>query len=205
MNKAHQVGKQFDERAKQYDNPLTAFIGERELRAIRKMLPPRSNVLDYGCGTGRTTQDLLRRGCSVTAYDISAEMLRRAMAKAQEEGFKAEFTTEESTILGRKWPVVTCIGVLDYYVNPVPLLNTLRRFLEPDGILVVTYPNALSPLGWVYALTSHFTVHSYLKSPRSVRWLATQAGLKVFKLEYAFPALAPFGHTIVAGMIPKNP
>jgi len=204
MNQAKQVGNRFDNRAEQYDNPLTAFIGERELRAIRALVPPHSEVLDYGCGTGRTTLDLLARGCSVTAYDISSEMLARAKVKTLKKGFSAEFTADESLLFKRQWPVVTCIGVLDYYINPVPLLKTLCGYLEPGGILVVTYPNGLSPLGWIYALTSHFTVPSHLKSPRSVRDAAAQVGLKIFSLKFAFPALAPIGHTLVVGMVSNN-
>ena len=42
MNQAKQVGNRFDNRAEQYDNPLTAFIGERELRAIRTLVPSSS-------------------------------------------------------------------------------------------------------------------------------------------------------------------
>ena len=201
MNQSKKIGKRFDDRAESYDNPLTAFIGELEFRAIRIMVPPHSEVLDYGCGTGRTTLDLLAQGCNVTAYDISSEMLSRAEVKANQKGFTAEFTPDKSVLFGRRWPVVTCIGVLDYYDDPLPLLKTLCKYLEPDGVLIVTYPNKLSPLGWIYALTSHFTVPSHLKSPMFVKQAATQAGLKVFSLQYAFPALAPIGHTLVAGMV----
>jgi 2-polyprenyl-3-methyl-5-hydroxy-6-metoxy-1,4-benzoquinol methylase len=204
MNQANKVGKRFDDRAESYDNPLTAFIGELELRAIRTLVPPNSEVLDYGCGTGRTTLDLLVQGCNVTAYDISSEMLSRAEVKAKQKGFTAQFTPDESALFGRRWPVVTCIGVLDYYNDPLPLLKTLCEYLEPDGVLVVTYPNKLSPLGWIYALTSHFTVPSHLKSPMFVRQAATQVGLKVFSLQFAFPALAPIGHTLIVGMIHEN-
>jgi len=204
MNQAKQVGNRFDNRAEQYDNPLTAFIGELELRAIRTLVPSSSEVLDFGCGTGRTTLDLLARRCSVTAYDISSEMLARAKAKARKKDFSAEFTADESILFNRKWPVVTCIGVLDYYIDPVPLLKTLCGYLDVGGIMVVTYPNMLSPLGWIYALTSHFTVPSHLKSPQIVRRAATQVGLKVFSLKFAFPAITPIGHTLVVGMVSEN-
>jgi 2-polyprenyl-3-methyl-5-hydroxy-6-metoxy-1,4-benzoquinol methylase len=204
MNQARQVGERFDERAKQYDNPVTSYIGERELRAIRTMVAPQIDVLDYGCGTWRTTLDLLARGCNVTAYDISAEMLARAEFKAKQKGFIAQFTADESALEGRKWPVVTCIGVLDYYNDPIPLLQTLNSYIESAGTLVVTYPNGLSPLGWIYALTSRFTVRSHVKTPSAVRRAAEQVGLRVFSLKYAFPALSPIGHTLVVGMVPEN-
>jgi 2-polyprenyl-3-methyl-5-hydroxy-6-metoxy-1,4-benzoquinol methylase len=204
MNQVRRVGERFDERAGEYDNPLTEFIGERELRAIRRLVAPQLDVLDYGCGTGRTTLDLLARGCKVTAYDISAEMLARAEIKAKQKGYAAQFTADESALFGRKWPIVTCIGVLDYYIDPIPLLQTLITYLETGGTLVVTYPNGLSPLGWIYALTSRYTVQSHVKTPGAVRRAAEQVGLRVFSIMYAFPAMAPIGHTLIVGMVFEN-
>src|SRR5512141_76583 len=109
------IQQRFNSRASHYDNPLTGFIGERELGAIRRLVPPGSVVLDYGCGTGRTTLDLLRRGCQVTAYDLSAGMLAIAEVKAVNAGYQAEFTIDPLALSGRTWPVLTCVGVFDYY------------------------------------------------------------------------------------------
>jgi 2-polyprenyl-3-methyl-5-hydroxy-6-metoxy-1,4-benzoquinol methylase len=194
------ISRRFDSRADNYDNPVTAFIGERELRSIRKLVPPGSTVLDYGCGTGRTTLDLLRRGCAVTACDISAKMLALAEAKTAELGFEAEFTTDASQLEGRTWPVITCIGVFDYYRDPLPLLKTLRSYLQPAGLLVATFPNALSPLAWLYVAGSRFTVPSVARTPASARRSAAEAGFQVLALSYAFPAIKPLGHTMVMGL-----
>jgi 2-polyprenyl-3-methyl-5-hydroxy-6-metoxy-1,4-benzoquinol methylase len=194
------VRRHFDRHAPHYDNPVTAFIGERELRVIRKLAPPGSIVLDYGCGTGRTTLDLLRRGCRVTAYDLSAEMQALAKARAQAEGFSGEFITDPALLAGRQWPLVTCIGVLDYYTDPLPLLHSLAGYLAPAGRLVVTYPNALSPLGWLYALGSRLRFPVQPHSKRFARRMAAQAGLQVYFVGYAFPAWRIMGHTLVVGM-----
>ena len=193
------VARHFDGRAARYDNPVTAFVGERELRVIRPLVPAGAVVLDYGCGTGRSALDHLRRGCHVTAFDISRNMLSRAEARAQAEGWsaEAEFTADETRLAGRTWPVVTAIGVLDYYADPAPLLKTLSQYVAPGGGLVVTYPNALSPLAWGYALGSRFTFPALPRTPAFARQAAQQAGLAVVCLAYAFPAGAPWGHTLV--------
>jgi len=200
MTTVDQIRHRFDSRAANYDNPLTAFIGERELRAIRKLVPPDTEVLDYGCGTGRTTLDHLRRGCKVTAYDISPKMLAIAKAKTVEMGCAAGFTTDPGGLEGRTWPVVTCIGVLDYYPDPLPLLKSLRAYLEPTGLLVVTFPNALSPLAWMYIAGSRFTVPAVARTPGFVRRAAARAGFRISCLYYAYPAIPPLGHTLVAGL-----
>jgi 2-polyprenyl-3-methyl-5-hydroxy-6-metoxy-1,4-benzoquinol methylase len=197
---SEQVRQHFDRHAVRYDNPWTTFVGGRELRSIQKYVPPGSNVLDYGCGTGRTTLDLLRRGCQVTAFDISIEMLSIAKARAAQLDYSAEFTTDDGKLAGRTWPLVTCIGVLDYYANPVPLLKTISSFLLNDGRLIVTYPNALSPLGWSYALGSTFRMRIIPRTPDFAQRAARQAGLRVTHLCFAFPAKAMMGLTTVVEM-----
>lgn len=199
-----QIRAGFDRRAAHYDNPWTSFVGERELRQIRLFVPSGSEVLDYGCGTGRTTLDLLRRGCRVTAYDVSAHMLAQAQIKVQAAGIagpsQTVFTADPGQLAGRTWPVVTLIGVLDYYPDPQPLLLTVRQYLAPGGRLVVTYPNASSPLGWLYALGSRFTVPATPRSLEFARWAARQAGFNVAGVRYAFPSLPLVGYTLVLAL-----
>jgi 2-polyprenyl-3-methyl-5-hydroxy-6-metoxy-1,4-benzoquinol methylase len=194
------IGNRFQKRAAHYDNPLTAYIGERELRVIRPLVPPGSLVLDYGCGTGRSALDHARRGCRVTAYDLSPNMLSVAENKAKQLGIDVEFTSSVQQLAGRIWPLVTCIGVLDYYPDAKPLLLELSRYLNENGKLIVTWPNALSPFGWLYFILSRFTVPSTPRTPMFVRRVAEDIGLKVSLLRYAFPGLAPLGHTLVAEM-----
>ena len=194
------VGSGFEKRAAHYDNPLTAYIGERELRAIRKLVPASSTLLDYGCGTGRSALDHARRGCHVSAYDLSPNMLSIAESKAEHEGLKVEFITDKNLLANKKWNLVTCIGVLDYYPDPKPLLRELSQYLENDGRLILTWPNATSPIGWFYFLVSRFTVPSLPRTPTFIRKAAGEVGLEVSSLLYAFPAWPILGFTVVVEM-----
>jgi 2-polyprenyl-3-methyl-5-hydroxy-6-metoxy-1,4-benzoquinol methylase len=194
---SQQVGTSFEKRAGHYDNPATAYIGEHELRVIRQLVPAGSTLLDYGCGTGRSALDHARRGCRVTAYDLSPQMLSFAAAKAAQLGLALACTADEKELAGRTWPVVTCIGVLDYYPDPLPLLRRLENYVEQDGRLIVTWPNALSPLGWLYFVLSRFTTSATPRTPGFVRAAAQRSGLRATRLLYAFPAGAPLGFTLV--------
>ena len=191
------VGDSFERRAHQYDNPVTAYIGERELRVIRKLVPANSQVLDYGCGTGRSALDHARRGCRVTAYDLSPHMLSFAEGKARQQSLDLEFTCNEGDLRNRKWPVVTSIGVLEYYPNPGPFLHQLQQYLEDNGRLVLTWTNAHSPIGWLYFLLSRFTTPATPRTPAFVRQAARDAGLQVCEMLYAFPRLPILGFTLV--------
>ena len=194
------IGKSFEERAGHYDNPATAYIGERELGVIRTLVPAGSRLLDYGCGTGRSALDHARRGCRVTAFDISAQMLSFAAGKAKQQGLELELTSDEKHLAGRTWPLVTCIGVLDYYPDPLPLLSQLQQYVEGGGKLIVTWPNALSPFGWLYFVLSRFTTPATPRTPGFVRAAAKSAGLQVSRLLYAVPAGTPLGFTLVVEM-----
>jgi 2-polyprenyl-3-methyl-5-hydroxy-6-metoxy-1,4-benzoquinol methylase len=196
------IGNSFEKRAAYYDNPITAYIGERELCIIRPLIPPGSSVLDYGCGTGRSALDHARRGCSVTAYDLSPNMLSVAENKAKQISANIEFTATLSQLIDRRWPVVTCIGVLDYYPDPRPLLNELNHYLEKNGKLIVTWPNALSPFGWFYFVFSRLTTPSTARTPMFIRRMSKDVGLQISALLYAFPSWAPFGFTLVVEMRP---
>jgi len=52
-------------------NPALA----EDIDFYKKIIPPRSRVLEIGCGTGRVAVELYRHGCSITGVDLSEAML----------------------------------------------------------------------------------------------------------------------------------
>lgn len=203
------IRQRFEQRASHYDSWLTAFIGEQELRQIRPLIPPDIPVLDYGCGSGRVTLDLARRGHRVTAYDISPQMMalaRRKVASLPAEiHAKVEFVQEIEQLHGRVWPCITCIGVLDYYPDPRPLLRLLGTLLEDSGRLIITFPNAHSPLGWLYAIGSRLTVPATPRTAAFAIRSMQECGFSPLLVRYAFPAIPILGHTIVLALEKRAP
>lgn len=200
MQRIKHIAQRFDRHAGNYDNSVTTWLGVRELHAVCKLVPEGCQVLDYGCGTGRTTLELMKRGCQVTAFDISLEMLSIAQAKATQQGFNVDFLTDAELLAGRTWPVITCIGVLDYYPDPVPLLRTLCQHLAPKGRLVVTFPNAINPIGWSFYLGSRFTVPATPRTPGFVRRACQRAGYQIDNILFTLPSISLIGYTMVLGL-----
>jgi 2-polyprenyl-3-methyl-5-hydroxy-6-metoxy-1,4-benzoquinol methylase len=60
-------------------------------------LPPAGSILDVGCGTGRHSIELARRGYSVTGPDLSREMLTRAVASAEAAGVSVEWVRADAS------------------------------------------------------------------------------------------------------------
>jgi SAM-dependent methyltransferase len=97
-----------------------------------------SRLLDAACGTGKSFLPFLTRGYSVTAFDLSAEMVAVARAKAP----TAELFVADVTLLGRigAFDLITCLDdSVNYLVDPGALdaaLAALAANLAPGGVLV---------------------------------------------------------------------
>lgn len=196
------IRRKFDLHASQYlRNPVTHWVGRSELATLKSMIPRpqkagESVALDFGCGTGRVTALLLELGYDVTGYDLSPAMLERARALLGENP-NVLFTSDPQD-LGGRWPLIVSLGVLDYYPDSTSLWDEWSQLLAPDGKLLVTAPNALSPLAWFYAFFSRFTCQAYVTTLEALMPAAQAAGFSLFDVKFAFPQYK-WGHTIVLG------
>ena len=195
------VRQDFERHAARYGrNPVTHWVGRSELAAMRALIAPAPQpgatpALDFGCGGGRATRLLLELGYRATGYDLSLEMLelaRRNLGQREDVGL-----TADRQELQAGWPLIVSLGVLDYYPDSGPLWQEWRQLLAPGGVLVVTAPNAASPLAWLYAAVSRFTCPAYPATVSQLAAAAGQAGLAITGQLAAFPASARLGHTLV--------
>jgi SAM-dependent methyltransferase len=83
----------FDKIAPEYDSEVFTRNTEAEFDFIidELKLAKGSSILDIGCGTGRHSVELARRGYRVTGIDISSGMLAQARSKAEKAGLGIEF------------------------------------------------------------------------------------------------------------------
>lgn len=76
---------------KEYENTATQFDIERPDRWIEELEQQskiKGNILDSGCGPGRTALYLAKRGYHVIGVDISNNAIERAKEKANSENLK---------------------------------------------------------------------------------------------------------------------
>ena len=130
----------FDERAGDWDAGMVRSdekIGRiLDNAAVREG----SRVLDVACGTGVLIGDYLRRGvASVTAVDISPEMIRIAREKFPQENVRFVCGDAESAPLGENFDAIVVYNAFPHFPDPERLIFRLSGLLAEGGILTVAH------------------------------------------------------------------
>jgi len=114
----------------------------------------RERLLDYGCGSGVLTTELVGNGSHVTAVDISPAMIEAARASLEARGlngdrYRLELVDAEDfggEYLAERYDGVVCLGVFEYVERHELLASFLARCVRPSGFLIVMVPNRRSIL-----------------------------------------------------------
>lgn len=115
-----------------------------ECPEIEKATPARSAVLDLGCSTGKLARALKRKRCKVTGVDIDGASLRQA-AKYCEKTYKIDLdhlNSFDDKLKGREFDVITAGDIFEHIKYPGVLLYHLKKYLNPDGVIITTIPNS---------------------------------------------------------------
>ncbi len=144
----------FDGHAPHYmENVFTAnTVAEVDFALEELGLSPGSSILDIGCGTGRHSVELARRGYRMTGVDISEGMLAEAQHAAQAAGIEVEWVHQDATLYSAtaQFDAAICLcegafGLVDAAADPeahdTAVLSNIAAALSPGGRLVV---NALN-------------------------------------------------------------
>ena len=135
--------------ARAYFDRVAAAFGEQVLpgrtweglsRALLQ-LAPRGRYADLGIGDGLLTLMLSEIAQSVTAVDISPEMLAQLRARAAAKGIDnvetVEGEIEDLPLPDASFDVVVLSQALHHAVRPERALSEARRILVPGGRLLV--------------------------------------------------------------------
>ena len=110
-------------------------------------------ILDVGCGTGRHSIELSKRGYSVTGIDLSESQLKRAKEKASAQSLTIDFQKHDARIphFSNLFDLVImlCEGgfpLMETDEMNFQILQNATNALKSNGKLIFTTLNGLFPL-----------------------------------------------------------
>ena len=114
---------------------------DTEAQALRETLRDISfaTCLEIGCGTGKNTEWLITKADTVTAVDLSEEMLAKAKAKIRDN--KVRFIQADITkswaFASENYDLITFSLVLEHIENLEPVFEKTSALLKPEGYVYV--------------------------------------------------------------------
>jgi len=159
-----------------FDHEAQRYAGERkgshayqvqQEHVLRALPSERGIIVDVGAGPALLADQLMSRGATYVAVDLSVEMLRMAQRKdVTEDVWCIACDASKLCFPDGFADAIVAMGVLEYVPQPSTVMREFRRVLVPDGLVVVTVPNGRS-----------LCAHS-----RCLHWLMRTAVRRVLKL-----------------------
>jgi ubiquinone/menaquinone biosynthesis C-methylase UbiE len=96
------------------------------------------NALDVAAGDGIVAYRLAKKGCTVTAMDISPALLFHRSTN------HTDYIVEDAEKMDYKkeFDIITCRNAFHYFPNPLLVLQKMRNALKPGGVLLLMEPIA---------------------------------------------------------------
>ncbi len=114
-----------------------------------------SLVLDFGNGTSDMTATLARAGYRVIGAGSSAVALEEARARYPALAFAALNPESQLAFPDAHFHAITSINAIEHTTRPAGVLRELVRMLQPGGLLVMAFPNLLSPMRPLRRFVTH--------------------------------------------------
>lgn len=158
----------------------TAVTGHLRHLAQKMPIVPGQSVLDVACGRGEWLMALVARGAVPHGLDIS----QRAIAVCQQQMPQGEFhagVAESLPFADDQFALVSCLGSLEHFLDPLAALREMVRVAKPDATLLLLVPNAdfLTHRLGLYRGTNQADVHEVARSKAEWEALFAVAGLQV--------------------------
>ena len=130
----------FDRMASRWDADMIRSDSVIDTILENANVQPGDDVLDVACGTGVLFPDYLKRKVgSVTAIDISPEMVKIAQGKFPQENVQVLCGDVETAAFDKKFDRVMVYNAFPHFPDPENLIRVLAGHLKPGGTLTIAH------------------------------------------------------------------
>ena len=145
----------FENYGQKYDNEVftQGTLGECDFIEKEINFEKSKRIIDIGCGTGRHSIELSKRGYNITGIDLSDSQLERAKEKANKLNLKIDFVKQDARNISFKnefdIAIMLCEGsfpLMETDEMNYEILRNITQALKNKGKLIFTTLNALFPL-----------------------------------------------------------
>ena len=211
-----------------------AFEGELEMRpyfypAVADFIGDvgTGEVLDAGCGPGLLLAEIQKRSPHASLFGLE---IAEANIAATHRRLNGQGDIRRGSVLaplpfpeGQRFDLIALTEVLEHLKSPTQALQNIRRYLKPNGHLVITFPNASAwlPFSMVagplairakifrgflpheHPLRTEQPIDTVFSRREALNWLR-DAGLRVIKEECreVFPYLLELFYKFTPGIDP---
>jgi 2-polyprenyl-3-methyl-5-hydroxy-6-metoxy-1,4-benzoquinol methylase len=128
-----------------WETPAGRLRWARRVKLLTSHLAPGQKVLELGCGTGYFTRALAGTGASISASDVSPDLLKAATRECTSENVTFELQNAYAlTYPNEFFDSVVGSSVL-HHLELQAALEEIHRVLKSGGAICFTEPNMLNP------------------------------------------------------------
>lgn len=128
-----------------WESPAGKERWRRRVRMLTAHITSKMLVLEVGCGTGYLTKELQETGASITAVDISPDLIEAARKKIESRNVRF-FIEDAHSLRFDNSSFDTIIGSSILHHLDIDLaLNEFFRILKDGGTILFTEPNMMNP------------------------------------------------------------
>lgn len=173
-----------------------------------EMIPANSRVLEIGCATGYMSEYLIReKGCRVIGVEPVREQAEAAIARGMAvhtgniDDPEIQSDLDKEVTRQGAFDVLFMSQVIEHIVDPEAILQRMKGWLAPNGILVISTCNIahwqcrfrLLVGKWEYETYGVFDrTHLRFFTINSFQKMLTRCGYDIIEFGFTFEDICPF-------------
>ncbi|MBT8253337.1 MAG: class I SAM-dependent methyltransferase [Flavobacteriaceae bacterium] len=143
--------------------PVDSYYVNRHINSFIELsgIKRDQKLLEVGCGMGKFTFPLLKKGFNITGLDLSPYLLQKLLTH-NDNRYSLELIASDILDIPAEYndsfDHVIGFFTLHHFLNPDTYIKAMSRVLKPGGSIMFIEPNAYNPLYYVQiAITPRMT------------------------------------------------